>query len=180
MKSSFREIRFSLFIQSFAGFKIKQYIVNSNNQHLLINCLSKILVFDPCNLRCYILHKNCQRKFFEIKINDSDIIKKADVYLLVEKQLCQLYKEKTKSLNSDFAGDYETGLLDLALERVSGNVISDIKNDRKFDEQLTLWKTTYKSWYYQIACKYRLPTIRIIPFLLRLISIQQIASLDIK
>jgi len=46
---------------------------------------------------------------------------------------------------------------------------SVIENDEEFDELLIMFKTIYLNWYYQMAVKYKLPTLRIIPFLLRLL-----------
>ena len=65
--------------------------------------------------------------------------------------------------------EYESALLEPAIERVVGEDLSDIENDREFDTQLAVFKTLYRHWYYQTARKYRLPTLRIIPFLLRLL-----------
>jgi hypothetical protein len=65
--------------------------------------------------------------------------------------------------------EYEYALLEPAIEHVVGEDLSDIEDDREFDEHLSRFKTLYKNWYYKIAAKYRLPTLRIIPFLLRLI-----------
>jgi len=68
--------------------------------------------------------------------------------------------------------EYEYALLSPAIERVVGNSLTNIKDDDKFETKLIERKRVYTQWYYAVACKYRLPTLRIIPFLSRLIKIQ--------
>ena len=93
---------------------------------------------------------------------------KLSVYVRIEHELIQLIKERKNQGNFDLI-EYEYALLDPAIERVVGADLCDIENDKEFDEQLTTFKTIYSNWYYQTAEKYRLPTLRIIPFLLRLL-----------
>jgi hypothetical protein len=94
---------------------------------------------------------------------------KLSVYIHIEKELTLLIKERKKRGYFDVI-EYEYALLDSAIERVVGEDLCDIENDKEFDEQLTTFKTIYLNWYYQTAVKYRLPTLRIIPFLLRLLQ----------
>ena len=93
---------------------------------------------------------------------------KLSVYVRIEHELIQLIKERKNRGYFDLI-EYEYALLDPAIERVVGEDLSDIENDKEFDEQLMTFKTIYINWYYQTAAKYRLPTLRIIPFLLRLL-----------
>src|SRR3990167_3594986 len=169
MQNSFYTIRFSLFTQSFASFRIAECIRTANNQPRLIKPVSKILLFNQSHIRRFILHKTCKQKFLKISIADPVIRKKVKVYLYIEKQLCSIYREKITT--NDFSADYEYGLLTLAIELIAGNSLSHIKNDREFDSQLIVHKTLYEHWYYQATCKYRLPTIRIILFIIRLITL---------
>ena len=93
---------------------------------------------------------------------------KLSVYVRIEHELIQLIKERKNRGYFDLI-EYEYALLYPAIERVVGTDLCDIENDNEFDEQLMTFKTIYVNWYYQTAAKYRLPTIRIIPFLLRLL-----------
>ncbi len=94
---------------------------------------------------------------------------KLSVYVRIEHELIRLIKERKNRGYFDLT-EYEYALLDPAIERVVGEDLRDIENDKEFDEQLTIFKTIYINWYYQTAAKYRLPTLRIIPFLLRLLQ----------
>jgi len=66
--------------------------------------------------------------------------------------------------------DYQHQLLYPAIERAAGNLLTDAVSDRKFQELLIEKIKEYTSTYYKVAYKFKLPTIRIIPFLIRLIS----------
>lgn len=75
-----------------------------------------------------------------------------------------------KSYFKDSDYEKELALLSLAIERVVGNNLKNIEDDSLFKQQLEDFKRKYAYWYYKTAYKYKLPTIRIVPFLLRLIS----------
>ncbi len=62
-------------------------------------------------------------------------------------------------------------LLSLAIERVVGSTLGNVKDDNVFEEKLNQRIKDYHRIYYKTAYKYRLPTMRIIPFLLRLITL---------
>ena len=49
-------------------------------------------------------------------------------------------------------------------------LLSHFKDDNVFDAQLEELQRKYKNWYYATAYRYKLPTSRIIPFILRLIQ----------
>lgn len=57
-----------------------------------------------------------------------------------------------------------------AIERVAGNHLCKVQDDREFEKKLILLKTKFKGYYYFVAYKYKLPTPRIIPFIIRIIS----------
>lgn len=93
------------------------------------------------------------------------------VYLSIENELIKLVIAKQNK--SDYADpDYELehALLSIAIERAVGNSLKDIEDDSIFVEQSEELKRKYIYWYYKTACKYKLPTLRIIPFVLRLIT----------
>ena len=93
---------------------------------------------------------------------------KLSIYICIEKELTLLVIERGQRKKFDLE-EYEYALLDPAIERVAGASLAKIENDRTFDMELIARKKLYQHWYYQTAAKYRLPTLRIIPFLLRLL-----------
>ena len=94
---------------------------------------------------------------------------KLTIYVHIEKELIRLVDERKNQGEFDLE-EYESALLDPAIERVAGASLSDIEDDIKFDTELMSRKSLYQHWYYQTAAKYSLPTLRIIPFLLRLLQ----------
>lgn len=114
-----------------------------------------------------LLKQNTNRQFSDIHsllLDDG----KLSVYVRIERELIQLIKERKTGGHFDLS-EYEYALLEPAIERVAGADLCGIDNDREFDRQLMVFKTIYQCWYYQTAVKYKLPTLRIIPFLLRLL-----------
>lgn len=69
-----------------------------------------------------------------------------------------------------FAEDYEGPLLVLAIERVVGNSLCDTEEDQEFETKRVELYRQYNNWYYWVAWRYRLPTLRIVPFLIRLLT----------
>lgn len=167
MEDNFSTIRFSLFTKSYAGFRIATFIKNSQEKKILIKNLSCALLLDEKQLKCFILHKTCVKRFNKIKVLDPEITKKIAVYTQIETELITLSQEKSNK--SDFAEEYEygEGLLSPAIERVAGNSLENIKDDYKFEEKMPDQVNKYRNWYYDIAYKYGLPTLRIAPFILR-------------
>lgn len=94
----------------------------------------------------------------------------AKVYMLIERELIFLIQDKTDK-NSLISEDCEYALLEPAIERVAGNSLSKIVDDGEFELKMDDLVKTYRRFYYEIACKYRLPTLRIVPFILRLITL---------
>jgi len=78
--------------------------------------------------------------------------------------------KKNKSTFSEFEYEYGNTLLSLAIERVAGNNLKNIKDDSEFERKLTILIKSYQHWYYCVAYRYKLPTLRILPYILRLIS----------
>lgn len=91
-------------------------------------------------------------------------------YLSIESELIALAASK-RNRSSFFAPDYEneSAVLSIAIERATGNILDDVENDFVFDQQLMDLQKVYLRWYYKVAYKYKLPTTRIVPFVLRLI-----------
>jgi hypothetical protein len=102
------------------------------------------------------------------RISDIDKIK---IYLVIESELISLVMAKgDKSDFKDFAYEEESALLSLAIERAVGNSLQKIKDDLTFSRQLEVLQRRYIYWYYKTVYRYKLPTIRIVPFILRLIT----------
>ena len=90
------------------------------------------------------------------------------VYLKIEKQLINLSNKDLEDFGNTNE-DYPTKILYSAMERVAGSSLSLILDDRKFENKLDERIKNYSRVYYKITSRYKLPTIRIIPFLTRLI-----------
>lgn len=170
MKVDFRDIRFSLFIKSYAGWYFANFIRQSEKQEVLTKRLAKVLLLNKKFLNCFVFHKTCQIKFSKIAAEIGKREERIKIYLLIEKELFTLAQEK-KDKNNSASEDYEHALLEPAIERVAGNVIKNIENDSKFEKKHVELMKIYNHWYYAVAYRYRLPTLRIVPFILRLIQL---------
>ncbi|HVZ12433.1 MAG TPA: hypothetical protein VG965_05365 [Patescibacteria group bacterium] len=97
---------------------------------------------------------------------------KIRAYLSIEKELIMLSIEKQAKTSSFFDPDYENefALLSIAIERAVGNKLVNIEDDSVFNHQQEILQKLYLRWYYRVAWRYKLPTTRIVPFVLRLIS----------
>lgn len=93
-------------------------------------------------------------------------------YLAVESELVTLATSKRNRSRAFFDPDYEneSAMLSIAVERATGNILNDLEDDFVFERQQMELQKVYLRWYYKIAYKYKLPTTRIVPFVLRLIS----------
>ena len=159
---SYTRVRSYLFTKSYAYTVFQNYIdkAKRKEKQRLKKRLSKVLLL----------------KFSTPKTSDfHSLIRhngKLSIYVRIEQELIHLMKERKERGYFDLV-EYEYALLEPAIERVVGEDLSDIENDREFDEQLLRFRYLYTSWYYQIAAKYRLPTMRIVPFLLRLLEVKR-------
>ena len=155
----YKRIRAYLFTKTYAYTVFQEYIdkAKRKEEQILKKRLSKVLLL----------------RFNTTKVSDLNSLLRRNgklfIYVRIEKELIHLMRERKKRDSFDLV-EYEYALLEPAIERVVGEDLSDIENDREFDEQLLKFKTLYKNWYYRTAIKYRLPTLRIIPFLLRLLQ----------
>jgi hypothetical protein len=93
-------------------------------------------------------------------------------YLSTESELITLATSKRNRSPNFSDPDYEneSAMLSIAIERAAGNILNDIEDDLLFEQQLTDLRKIYLKWYYKTAYKYKLPTTRIVPFILRLIT----------
>jgi hypothetical protein len=156
---SYKQIRAYLFTKTYAYTVFQEYIREAkrkDKQKLRSRLIKMLLLKQNTNSQVSDIHS--------LLLSDG----KLSVYIRIEHELSKLIKERKKRGYFDLI-EYEHALLESAIERVVGEDLCDIENDKEFDEQLTTFKTIYLNWYYQTAVKYRLPTLRIIPFLLRLL-----------
>ena len=88
------------------------------------------------------------------------------VYLEVEREIINLTLEKQDKEKTSLE-DYDKAIMEPAIERVAGNHLKNIADDKVFDTQLEELQRKYQNWYYATVYKYKLPTPRIIPFILQ-------------
>ncbi len=165
-KNNFNKIRFFLFTHSYPGKTISFFLKQKYRSKKLLKVLkrfSNILDFNYKQLKQFVI--------FDIKPQcpNKRIPKELIVYLEIERELSKLKEEKLDKY-STAKEDYQRQLLYPAFERAAGNSLGKIKDDHEFSEKLGIRINEYGNIYYKVACKYKLPTIRIVPFLLRLIS----------
>jgi hypothetical protein len=161
----YEDVRFYLFANSYPGKTIAAFIKEKYKRKRLnqvIKRLSLVLDFKPKQMEELII----------FDLNPSSPYKrlpnKLKIYLEVEKELSNLVEEKLDEYSTALE-DYQRQLLAPAIERVAGNLMKDI-DDRKFDRILELQIRKYAYIYYRIVYKYRLPTLRVVSFITRLIS----------
>jgi len=167
----FETTRFALFTKSYAGYYFTQRIKESKDPGALTKKLAKSLLFKEALLLYFLSPKYSKREVNKIIKGTTDDKNKIKIYLKIEKQLTLLIQAKSEK-ESYVLEEYEYALLAPAIERVAGDSVSNIKSDTRFERELTERRRIYNQWYYSVARKYRLPTLRIIPFLSRLIKIQ--------
>lgn len=166
MKEKYESIRFFLFAHSYPAKTISVILKKKYKRRKLIKvlrCFSGILNFGYKQLEEYIISDK------KIKCPYKRISKDVKVYLEIESELIKLREEKIDE-SSTAKEDYQRQLLYPAFERAAGNSLGKVKDDSEFNEKLFSRISEYGNIYYEIAYRYKLPTIRIVPFLLRLIS----------
>lgn len=169
-KQGLEAVRLALFTKSYAGYYFTQCVKESKDPDALAIRLAKTLLFREA-LLLYFLSPNSKKVVNRIIKDIGDDKDKIKVYLKIEKQLTLLIQDKELKDNH-VTEEYEHALLAPAIERVAGDSVSNIKSDTRFESKLTERRRIYNQWYYSVARKYRLPTLRIIPFLSRLIKIK--------
>jgi len=179
------KIRIALFTNSYANHRIAQVIKRKykidrklNPKELRRKYFSKNAIPEISRLS-YTLNLPYKPLWEGILLNKSSHLninvpdkEKIKAYLAVEKELIMLSVEKEARANSFFEPDYESefALLSIAIERAVGNKLINIEDDSAFTHQQEIFQKLYLRWYYKVAWKYKLPTTRIVPFVLRLIG----------
>lgn len=181
---TFKKIRLVLFLRSYAFYRISKEIVRKYKFDKKLNSrklrkrdsnkkanpeISKLS--HTLNLSYKLLWKAIVLEKFQPLSKRILNKEKINIYLAIESELILL--SIVRSNKSDFKdSDYEEefALLSLAIERAVGNNLKNIEDDFVFKQQLEELKRKYHYWYYKIAYKYKLPTMRIVSFILRLIA----------
>ncbi len=179
---TFNKKRLALFVRTYAFYVIvyylwKKYKIKANlkpkdlrkrySKRAVpeISRLARILNLNYIELREAIVLNKTKR--LDREFADDKQIK---LYISVEEEIISLAKAKQQE--SDYTEpDYEEefGLLTMAVERAIGNALDDVDDDLVFEQQFGELKRKYLYLYYKTAHKYKLPTIRIVPFVMRLI-----------
>lgn len=169
-KQGLEAVRLALFTRSYAGHYFIEHINESRDPDTIIKRLAKTLLFKEVFLAYFLSPKYSKREASKIikETADGKDNDKIKIYLQIEKQLILLIQDR-KLKESYVTEEYEYALLSPAIERVVGNSLTNIKDDGKFEIKFIERKRVYTQWYYAVAGKYRLPTLRIIPFISRLI-----------
>lgn len=166
---TFKRIRIALFLRSYAFYRISKELREKYSGKKIIPEIPRLS--HTLNLSCKPLRKAIVLEKFQPlskKILNKGKIK---IYLAIENELILL--SIARSNKSDFKdSDYEEefALLSIAIERAVGNSLKEIKDDLIFSKQLEILQRKYAYWYYKTAYRYKLPTMRIVPFILRLIT----------
>ena len=168
-KRGFEAIRLALFTKSYAGYYFTQYVEASKNPDGLTKKLAKALLFKEAFLLYFLSPKHSKREVNKILKEITDDKDKIKIYLKIEKELILLIQDR-KLKESYVTEEYEHALLSPAIERVAGNSLNNINDDGRFEAICSERKRIYNQWYYAVAGKYRLPTLRIIPFISRLLK----------
>jgi hypothetical protein len=183
--TTYNRVRLALFERSYAHYAIVHYLKTKYqkiderltsqelhrkyfNKHALpeISRLSRVLNFNYSPLWKAIILSKYQA--LGKKIAEEE---KTNIFLSIERELIQLtIAKQNKSVirNPDY--ESELALLSTAIERAVGNALKDIEDDFSFERKSEELKRKYIYWYYRIAYRYKLPTLRIVPFVLRLIT----------
>lgn len=165
MGKKFTEMRFYLFCNSYSGNKLANHIIvkNNNQKSRYIRRLTNILGFKYKQTHNFVI--------FGVKpeLPYQRVPHKLKIYLEVEKELLKLSEEKLDEYSTAIE-DYQNQLLYPAIERAVGNFLTDIKNDDRF--QILMEEKFKKACYiyYKVVYKYKLPTLRTVSFVLRLIT----------
>lgn len=184
--TTFKKVRFVLFTRSYTHYFISQYIKSKHkiNDRLPTKTLQKRYfnkyAIPEISRLAKVLNLKYPDLWKSIILNDKPPLnnkvadrEKIEIYLSIEHELTQLFKQKQKKHRSDyFDPDYEGefALLSVAVERAIGDSLKDIEDDFSFEQQSDGLRKKYVYLYYKMACKYTLPTLRIIPFIVRLIT----------
>lgn len=183
--STFNRVRLMLFTHSYACYAITCHIKTKYkiDDKLTLGKLRKRYfnkkVIPEISRLSYSLHFDYEVLWRAILLNKklslSKQVRSIDeirFFLAIEDELIALAESKKHKSRDFFDPDYENefAVLSIAIERAAGNLLNNVEDDFVFDQQCEEMKKICLKWYYKIAYRYKLPTIRIVPFILRLIT----------
>lgn len=183
--STFNKARLVLFTHSYACYAITHHIKTKYKiddkltpRELRKRYFNKRIIPEISRLS-YSLHFEYEGLWKAILLNKKTTlckqVRSSDgirFYLAIENELIALAESKKHRSRDFFDPEYENefALLSIAIERTAGNLLNNVEDDFVFDQQCEEMKKICLKWYYKIVYKYKLPTTRIVPFVLRLIS----------
>ncbi len=183
--TTFNRTRLALFTHSYGCYIITQHLKAKYKidekltpRELRRKYLDKRTIPEISRLS-HSLHFDYRTLWLAILLNKKHLLHKQIVrkdgirfYLAIETELITLAESKRCRSRDFFDPDYENefAMLSIAIERAAGNLLNNVEDDFVFDQQCEEMKKICLKWYYKTAYKYKLPTTRIVPFVLRLIS----------
>jgi hypothetical protein len=167
--SSFDTERFFLFTRSYSGKLLAEYIIqhckkNDIPPDGIARLLARILRFRYKSLKKFILN------FSTYEASLTRVPPEFEIFLQVEKEFERIALESLDS-NCLTRDDYQKPTLAAALERIVGDTLAEIDDDNEFQSQLDEATQKQRYLYYKVAWRYRLPTMRNVTFLIRMISL---------
>lgn len=182
---TFKKIRLTLFVRSYANYRISQeirrkYKLDSKltSKELRKKYFRKRAIPEIARLS-QALNLAYKTLWESLLLNKTPSLnkrmpdrEKIKAYLAIESELITLSAARIHKSNYFFDPDYqdESAILSIAIERAVGNKLINIENDSVFNHQQEILQKLYLRWYYKVAWKYKLPTTRIVPFVIRLIG----------
>ena len=166
MIKNYDRVRFFLFVNSYSGKKISSQLkerLNGEELTKAIKRLANVLDFKYRQVSNFVI--------FDLKPNSlyQRFPTSLKIYLEIEKEVAKVTEEKLDKYSTALE-DYQRQLLYPAIERAVGNLLENVESDKKFQKLLETEIKSATNTYYKVAYKYKLPTIRVVPFILRIIS----------
>ncbi len=164
------KIRLALFLRSYGAHIIFRRFKKKPN-YRIVSRLGNVLILDIDLLNKFFSSGTFPRGLPKLNNLTTYLVPKEKmlIYLEIEREIINLTLEKLDKEKTSLE-DYDKAIMEPAIERVAGNHLKNIEDDKVFDVQLEELQRKYQNWYYTTAYKYKLPTSRIIPFILRLIQ----------
>lgn len=165
MVKNYDQIRFFLFVNSYSGKKISSRLKEELEGEKLTGVIKRL-----ANVLDFKYHQIADFVIFGLRPIPPyhRLPTSLKIYLEIEKELVKLSGEKLDEYSTALE-DYQRQLLYPAIERAVGNFLENIEDDKKFQKLLEEEIKSATNTYYKVAYKYKLPTLRIVPFIMRII-----------
>ena len=174
-RRKFQRLRLAIFANSYCGKHLAKtleakYEENRDDALKEITLLANALNLRKQPLLDAIIKGRCLRrtispKFFIHPKDASEI----PIFLAIEQEMVEITDNKFMEDLLEVE-DYTGGIFESAIERAAGNKLANVINDTIFNQRILELTRVYRNCYYRVAYRYKLPTIRILPFISRLIS----------